>query len=384
MTPMDLEARPWVAHSGWPISWDELEPWFEPAGEVLGVNPLQEPETWEGSARPLLELEPRRLTTRIFTFSDPIRMGEEYGEELLDSDEVSVVVDASVTDLVSGQELGFRTLAGRSFTARVRFTVLACGGIENARLLLANGLGGDACGRFFMDHPHIRPTGDLVLAGGDLERFDLYAQRSFDPLCGCKASGLLALPEAVIRKEQLLDAVLMLRDLGEVELGATGRAARSVAESWDGPGLAGYGMVLAEMAPNPDSRITLLDETDALGLPRVRLDWKLQQRDAQSILRTLERMSLALGAEGVGRLQIGMGEARPWAELRGGHHHIGTTRMSESPDDGVVDADGQLWDLDGLYLAGSSVFPTSGACNPTLTIVALALRLADHLEQRLP
>jgi choline dehydrogenase-like flavoprotein len=143
----------------------------------------------------------------------------------------------------------------------------------------------------------------------------------------------------------------------------------------------------AEAAPNPDSRVFLADERDALGLPRLALDWRLSELDKRTLQVGYQAVALELGRTGLGRLQIDewlTADLTTWtAALDAGHHHMGTTRMSADPAQGVVDADGRVHGMANLYVAGSSVFPTRGSANPTLTIVALALRLAEHLEQRL-
>jgi choline dehydrogenase-like flavoprotein len=140
-------------------------------------------------------------------------------------------------------------------------------------------------------------------------------------------------------------------------------------------------MGLCEQSPNPDSRITLLPQTDVFGIPRARLDWRIADGDWASMVRSMELTADALASEGIGRARMDVTRGRPWSTLDWGAHHMGTTRMASNPRDGVVDRDGRVFDIDNLYIAGSSVFPTGGACNPTLTIVALALRLADHLEE---
>jgi choline dehydrogenase-like flavoprotein len=153
-----------------------------------------------------------------------------------------------------------------------------------------------------------------------------------------------------------------------------------------------YTVIRAEQAPNPDSRVTLTGERDALGMPRVALDWRLSPIDKRSVRVTME----ALDGE-LRRLDLGTCTPEPWLAEDGpdwevdplisnhpigGFHHMGTTRMAASPRAGVVDADCRVHGVANLYVAGSSVFPTGGWANPTLTIVALALRLADHLGRR--
>ena len=140
-----------------------------------------------------------------------------------------------------------------------------------------------------------------------------------------------------------------------------------------------------ESTPNPDSRVRLGTERDALGMRRVELDWQLTELDKHSVVRMMELLASEFGRTGLGRVRVDVEEgADSWpADLEGGWHHMGTTRMSDDPTRGVVDRDGRVHGVDNLYVAGSSVFATAGSGTPTMTIVALALRLADHLRDRL-
>jgi choline dehydrogenase-like flavoprotein len=139
-----------------------------------------------------------------------------------------------------------------------------------------------------------------------------------------------------------------------------------------------------EQAPNPDSRITLDTERDRLGLNKVRLDWQLTSLDKRSMIRALEILGAEVGAAGIGRLQITLPDGDSWPEPpRGGWHLMGTTRMSDNPRKGVVDRNCQVHGVHNLFVAGSSVFPTAGSGTPTLTLVGLAIRLADHLKARM-
>ena len=139
-----------------------------------------------------------------------------------------------------------------------------------------------------------------------------------------------------------------------------------------------------DAVPNPDSRVLLsASERDQLGQPRVELDWRLSDLDRRSAVRAAEIMAEEFGQNGLGRLQMNISESdREWpADTAGGFHHMGTTRMSDDPKQGVVDKDCKVHGIANLYVAGSSVFTTAGSGSPTLTIVALALRLADHLKK---
>jgi choline dehydrogenase-like flavoprotein len=138
----------------------------------------------------------------------------------------------------------------------------------------------------------------------------------------------------------------------------------------------------SEQQPNPDSRVTLTDERDPLGMPRLRVDWRYTRWDIETIEKGLQVMAEELERTGTGRLEYDR------AALEGdilrygayGGHHLGTTRMGASPADSVVDRDCRVHDVDNLFIASPAVFPTSSQANPALTIVALSLRLADHLK----
>jgi len=137
--------------------------------------------------------------------------------------------------------------------------------------------------------------------------------------------------------------------------------------------------VSMEPTPTPDSRVTLTDERDALGMPRVNLHWAFAPDDFQSIERGIEVLGRELGRAGVARVY--RAKAEDVQPILFGCHHMGTTRMHVDPSLGVVDAHGEVHGVSGLYVGGSSVFPAAGFSNPTLTIVALALRMAARLQE---
>jgi choline dehydrogenase-like flavoprotein len=143
--------------------------------------------------------------------------------------------------------------------------------------------------------------------------------------------------------------------------------------------------VRSEQQPNPASRLTLDDELDPLGVPRIRLDWQLSDLDLRTIRRAQELVALEVGRSGLGRVFLPPESGgENWADaIFGGSHHMGTTRMSKDPEDGVVDPDSRVHGLANLWVAGSSVFPSVGYANPTLTIVAMAFRLAERLSKEL-
>jgi choline dehydrogenase-like flavoprotein len=140
--------------------------------------------------------------------------------------------------------------------------------------------------------------------------------------------------------------------------------------------------VQGEQAPNPDSR-QLGTRRDRCGLPVAQVDWRPTASDRASIRATQEAIDEAFRGAGLGHVELMLGDEHPPALLEGNFHHLGATRMHTDPSMGVADADCRVHGVRNLDVAGSSVFPTYGCSNPTLTVVALALRLANHLKKQL-
>jgi choline dehydrogenase-like flavoprotein len=147
----------------------------------------------------------------------------------------------------------------------------------------------------------------------------------------------------------------------------------------------GRSIARLEQASNPNSCILLDTERDALEMPRVKLDWQLTDLDERSIKKTHELIGEEAGRVAVGRVKLMdwlLTDEPMWPSiLGGGWHHMGTTRMHEDPGHGVVYADCKVHGLANLFMAGSEVFPTAGAANSTLSLVAMTLRLSDHLKE---
>jgi choline dehydrogenase-like flavoprotein len=434
LDPLDLEPRAWVPHSGWPLRAAELAPLYERAGRFFGLpeRPFDVAAWEDGEGVRAWRFAGGSVASRIVQIVPPERrrLGQTLRAGLEAAPNVELYLHASVLELVpdAGQRrvehLALRTPEGRRFEARARAYVLAAGGIENARLLLLStraspaGLGNDRdlVGRFFQNHPEQGRAVDL-LATPRAPGAGFYAMR---PARGALVVGAFALAERIQRQEQLMNCgfrierTLALRRRGAgpaPEAGADGAPAspgqrdgedaldaplRRVAFDADGSGGQGGALAQAavapepalhvlrlhaEPAPNPESRVRLGDHRDAFGQRRVVLDWRLSDADSRSVRRTLERLAREWGAAGFGRARSRF-PAAGFADFdpRGSFHHMGTTRMHDDPNQGVVDRDARVHGVANLWIAGSSVFPTYGTVNPTLTIVALTLRLADHLR----
>lgn len=443
-----FEHRPWVNDSGWPIGREELEPYYKRAHPILGVpSDEYEPEQWVGlgDVPPLgpgkgehfsatrLPLDHSRVEEIVSQFSPPLKLGEAYREDLQKAKHVTVYLKANVVEIQCNpwggavESVKLRTLKGVSATVQARVFILASGGIENARLLLASnrqqstGIGNryDLVGRYFQDHPRF--------LNGEVEFTEPYQHNPlFDIKFHCivrdlkignaKISGQLRLPFEVQKERGLLDAQVWFRSMyrgeGTDVVRALYRMRQRVRGKWSPRiGLrADLGHILsspvdslayivahstasermvrsivmemiAEPEPDPNSRVTLSDNIDALGMRRTNIDWRLSQRVRDTVDTTFELIARELEDKKIARVKLGprINDTGWPADMEGTYHHMGTTRMNDSPRHGVVNRDCQVHGVGNLYIAGSSVFPTSSSNHPTMTLVALALRLSDRL-----
>ena len=425
LDPIDFEARPGVDGSGWPVDAAKMEPYYRRAHKIGRLGPFAyQPADWPAEPDPPFDLPASEVVTNVVqrvahTFA-------EYEHELATSNAITVVHHATVLRLASdGRRVTAAEAAsqdGRKFTVVARRFVLATGGIENARLLLLSrrtgdgvGLGNehDLVGRYFMERLSAR-AGVLVPARPDLmSQAGLYRSHLVD---GTRIQGVLTLAPHVVRREGLRNAMFWVQErprmITSPGVGSLRSMYRRIHRRPFQPGVVpGHVMriardlpdvtrtflhyalrrpestlevfqlgVQAEQAPNRDSRVTLGRRRDVHGLPVARLDWRPTEADRESIARSVELLDDSLRHAGVGRVIHKIGSESPRPLFIGNWHHMGTTRMDPDPSRGVVDAACRVHSTANLYVAGSSVFPTSGYANPTLTIVALALRLADELR----
>ncbi len=403
---MDFEKRDWVPLSGWPIDRLDLDPYRAEADLILDL-----PSATEAPNLPVRQAA-YDFERFQFRFSPPTRFAEKYLDEITASTQISCYLNANLVDLRlddAGKEITaavFRTYdpAAAPFTVKARTYALCTGGIENARLLLnftsqsPDGIGNASgwVGRCFADHPHF-VLAECVLRVLVREREFYQPTELFMEEHGCLNFGLRLEPRWIwpyelpsiaaedtppeqfnillekLVRDPIVDRTLTDRLVLPQPTGQTGVIRQA-----------------SEAAPNPDSRVTLSEDTDAFGLRRVALDWRLAEQDVQTMRTSVIAFGAHMAEQNIGRAQMA-----PWLESEtpkfpgiaddevGGKHHMGTTRMSDTPDTGVVDGNCRLHEVSNLYIGGSSVFATTGHCNPTYTIVQLALRLGDHLGERL-
>lgn len=375
----DFSDRPAGDLPGWPIGAGTLSDWYRKAAVwcEVGSDEYEPGRIGLQDRARLLDLSGTGFRHGVFRFSPPTRFGTRYREALSGADNIDCRVNLNLVELDHSDGLVRSaravTLEGGACTVRASHFVIAMGGVENARFMLNQdsvpGNQSDLLGRCFMDHFGFTPGVMLADEGlqyerGQLPDEDLMTVIAPEPDAEGPNSCLLlsaAAPNDVLPPAYWSNAVAGGRSGGHYSLS-----------------------MINAPTPHPESRITLNEERDALGLRRPNLHWHLPGEDFEPVIRLFERWMDSISGKNRARVKWDRREAPTEDDFVGvGYHHMGTTRMSDSPDFGVVDPDGRVWDRDNLYVAGSSVYPAAGFANPTLTIVALAARMADHLHRRL-
>lgn len=441
LDPIDFERRSAVPHSGWPFGIETLDPWYRRAHLLCEAGEYRyDPADRKPSGTRWLHEESDRIGSVIYHFVARDVFRESMRDEMERSAAADVYLGATLLEVETDPEgtevsrLRVATPDGRTFFVEAATVVLAMGGIEVPRVLLlsrggrADGLGNayGLVGRFFMEHPHswigfYRPPDRTWVE--DLADYSIHADGD-----GVRVAQL-TVREEVLREEGLLNFAVHLvagvpsarvrphvrrarLAFGRAVAAARGTGGRStfhhladagaaavhateaaVRYPWVmGNRIAGRPMgphgfrlnTMAEQAPDPGSRVTLGDDRDRFGRPRPRLDWKLSDLDLRSLQRCQDIVDEELRRAGLGRIEFPTPRDILPRDVHGGWHHMGTTRMHVDPKRGVVDAEGRVHGVGNLYVAGPSVFPTGGCANPVLTVMALSLRLADHLKRRRP
>jgi choline dehydrogenase-like flavoprotein len=451
---IDFAVRDFVPHSGWPIGLDDLLPYYPKANRLCeaGEFAYTVAAAFPVPPRPMMD----GFTSAHFTidtlerFSCPTDFGARYDHKLRTAQNVRVVLHANVTSIslaTAGNRvdsLVVRTLSGLVHAARARQFVLATGGLEVARLLLASrdqhpqGVGNahDVVGRYYMCHVAgtigaLRFTTPLATVhhGYDISDEGIYCRRRIALTAGTQLALGIGNFVARLHHPRITDpahknAVLSLLFLarifipyeyakrlhGDERIGALAwlKHVRNVVADPFGAVKFAWHMLRdrklaerkfpsiiirsranlysldfhAEQQPNPASRVTLGGEVDALQMPRLHVDWRYTDGDVLTVCRALELLAADIQASGIGRFDYDSSSVEREMTRYGayGGHHIGTARMGLDPKTSVVDADCRVHGVENLFIASSAVFPTSSQANPTLTIVAIALRLAAHLK----
>ncbi len=402
---IDFEQRDGIPYSGWPFRKQHLMPFYKRAHSLLGIGPFNyqvKPSEIQRIAESAYLSTPQLITTN-FQFSRPIlRFGKAFRNEIDKAANINTCLNANVTNVEPGDavrsihHVDVKCLEGNTFQVFAKIFILAAGALENARLLLLSnkkqvaGLGNqnDLVGRFFMAHPHVH-TGQVLLSNPQtsLAFYSKYNRHNHS-----KIKGLLSLSDEMQRREKILNFSVKLsylpdsthlEHLSNVIFEIDGNGSHN-----DQPGGRGkpdqvqcFSLInRSQQLPSPESRLTLDPEKDSLGLNMAKLNWQFVPEDYHLLKRGNEIIAQEFGRLGLGRMLNSLEDKEHWPRHWGGGHHIGVTRMHADPKQGVVDPDCMVHGLSNLYIAGPSVFPTGGYANPVLTILALSIRLSDHIK----
>jgi choline dehydrogenase-like flavoprotein len=416
---IDFTKRDWVDHSGWPISLKDLDSFYIKTKNILDLSSNDYSlKYWQKKETSFinLPLDNDFVYDKMWQFSPPTRFSNKYKDLIISSKNINLYTYANVTninankDITSIKELTIKNHIGKTHKVKAKYFILACGAIQNARLLLASnkqvehGIGNDNVGRYFMEHIEIKSS-ELWLK--NYFPMDLYLLNDGKT----KARAELAITSSIQEKYKILNGTAALSPLKKAKFMGNpmknwengdpkkNKIKKSVLERIKRRYLVfeegrveniykAYQLrTRIEQAPNPNSRIFLDHEKDSLGMQRANLNWILTSFEKRSIRKIHDIIGQQIGISDIGRIKLlnflQDETDESWPEFTsGGFHHMGTTRMSNNPKKGVVNANCKLHGINNLYVAGSSCFTTSGAVNPTLTLVALSLRLSDHLKNK--
>lgn len=438
--PLDFEDRYWLPEGCWPFDHATIEPYYHRAQKTIHLGPFEYmAEYWETPETARLALNPEVLTSGMYQFG--ARANFEVSK--LTQNNLTILYNATVQEVEThadgGTVTGIRALTYNGKTIRVNAekVVLAMGGIETVRLLLLStgrnkhpgGLGNDydQLGRYFMDHPQAH-FGVITPKSRDIfEQVDLY-DLHWQPEGGYATMGMLKLSEAAQRREKLPNFAFLLYPRRRTHLTKTYQAYRHYTQAlhqhyippspvenftemlrnaattiqfaegslrrsnyyynlaeggWsDLPNKSKLFEVFEvitqiEQLPHPENRISLGTSVDAYNQRRAKIHWHWGDEDTEYVRCAHEVFAAEMERAGIGETRF---PDAPY-HVPGSHHHIGGARINVDPHEGVVDENLKVHGVDGLYLSTSATFPTGSYANPTLTIVALAIRLADHLKQ---
>lgn len=454
--PIDFESRDYVAHSGWPFGIEELEPYYRQANSLCeaGEFAYTAADAFSETPNPIVAgLESDHFRTdALERFSKPTNFADRYGPTLKAARNVRVLLHGNATRFMfddTGTRLTrilLTDLSGKKVSVAAKEFVIATGGLEVPRLLLANkdvhpkGVGNthDVVGRYYMCHlagtlgkiqfkPSVSVSHDYDIAADGTycrRHFALSARsqrnakignfvarlhhpRIFDPEHRNAALSLVFLAAGLLpweyRRRQSADRRITIKEyarhlanvarqplsalkfayrIATKRLLADRKIPSLVVRSANNTFSLDF---VAEQVPNPESRIVLGTDRDVLGMPRIIVDWRYTSQDVETIAQSVALLASDVDRSHVGTLDYDRAEIEREITRFGayGGHHIGTARMGDDPRTSVVDANCRVHGIANLHIASSATFPTSGPTSPTLTLVALVLRLSKALAAKL-
>lgn len=376
----EFKERPWLgALAKWPVERRTLSDYYKRAAVYIDMPNYS--NNVDISRIP--SKQPQNFNFRRYTNSPPTRFAQKYLDTLKSKQNLHIILNANLKHIQLNADgnavdhLKIVSLSGNAVAVKSKQYIIACGGIENPRLLLTandvhkNGVGNNSgfVGSHFMEHPHFYTAANAFLFHHSIPT--LVTNRHFQE----KTLTLSASINLDVRTDKFNNITPEDRRALDYLSSLTFSAQKNAPIKADI-------VVRMEQHGNSNNWVRLSDEKDALGMPRVKLNWKIGDIEKRTLRESLKSLAGYLAEHNLGLIKNNSWLlAEDWSqEISPGSHHMGTTRMSANPKEGVVDINCKVHDVANLYIAGSSVFPTSGWANPTFTITALAIRLADHLK----
>lgn len=429
--PIDFEKRDWVKDSGWPISYSDIESYYPEAESLCSLDDKgYSLSFWEKELNFSSHLKDSKVTeTSIIKSGIPLtRFYYKYGKKLVDAENITVITNANVVG-INYRDGNVTSVKIKNFEAKEQIIdskvfIMSMGGIENARLLLHfnqqynNQIGNhyDNVGRYFMEHPTIRAA-NLYPINGNLGKIYNGVFHNNQMI-----TARFKLTEETQKLHKVNNLRLILNNSTNLDLSSGISSANVISEGLKNSDLpdnfgrhlmnvlkdidligeqllrkkldtsffesanefAGYQLIsMIEQTPDRDNRITLGTEKDKLGIAKIKINWKVTDSDKKQSWESLSLLAKDPVINKIGRMKLLHDQdERIWnSQLGFGQHHMGTTRMGSDEKTSVVDENCKVFGTSNLYIAGSSVFPTGGHVPPTLTIVAMSLKLAEKIQQ---
>jgi choline dehydrogenase-like flavoprotein len=417
---LDFTPRPGVPESGWPFPQSELTPFYERALHLEGLAKVDRSDAavWRDHHLPFTQFAD--LQAYLSRWCPEPNFARLHNRTLATHPNLHLWLHANAVELLTEDDivagLRCRTLTGVETTFRAQQYIFALGGIESSRFFLQPRPGGlpwnrsGLLGQHFQDHIDCNAA---QVIPHDLASF----HETFDPIFsrGFKFLPKLRLPPQLQSQLGTLSvgSTMGFEDTGKARMQAKhtirnlmrGRfsdvtrdnlthTAKHVPmlfnQAWRyyiqrrayaPPEVRIFLRIHCEQEPTSHSSITLTDQRDPLGLFRVRLDWQISERELDTIRQyvRIAQRSLADIANIIPDTDLMSGSPDFRTRCDDSNHHMGGMRMSTSDSTGVVDTNLRLYGLSNIYICSSAVFPCSGFSNPTHTVLALAIRLCDHL-----
>lgn len=421
---IDFVERDWVNNSGWPIRFDEVANYYPKVDRFLKLFPVQYSTAISTLNKNDQIKASSKISLKFSKWSATPNIRESLRAQIISSKNVTLFQNANVVNINLSKpgnnvtSLTCSNFEGKKVYFSAKKYILACGGIENARLLLSSndenlkGIGNDQdlVGRYLQDHPnayiatlypnsnkaqkyfnyfYIRGTRFLprFVFSEEFQRENLILNSSAYFSFVTKDDDLSAKIKELYRKYRrgklaAQDSKIffsLLKNIPELlkisyQYFIKGRVytPNAVLEL----------NLMTEAAPIAENRIVLSDDLDALGMPKAVISWQKDKLLQRTFMKCSEYLKAYFASLDFGFLEVNkwINEENWFDYIKDAKHHIGTTRMGNTEQEGVVDVNCKVFNVTNLYIAGSSVFPTSGHSNPTTTIIALAFRLVDYLK----